>query len=118
MSDIETAELIIRLSIGLAMIVFGASQMKSPEKWLKYMPGIIRFLMPIKPTSFMRMHSVGNISLGFLLAAGLFQPVSIWMALLWWIWVSPFAFYYEFTVGLRDLAIIMSLVSLLLLRNF
>ncbi|MDB5181361.1 MAG: hypothetical protein JWP13_124 [Candidatus Saccharibacteria bacterium] len=79
------------------------------------MPGIVRFLMPVKPSSFMRVHGIGNLALGILLVSGLFQPVSIWLALLWWAWVSPFAFYYEFTVGLRDLAIIMALISLLIL---
>lgn len=117
MQDIEIANLLIRLSIGTVMFIFGLSQVKSPEKWLKYMPGIIRFLMPIKPTSFMKVHALGNLSLGILLASGLFQPISIWVAIVWWAWVSPFAFYYEFTVGLRDLAIIMAIVSLLFLQT-
>lgn len=117
MDTIDTASLLLRLGVGVVMLLFGISQVKSPEKWLKYIPGLIRFLMPVKPESFMRIHSFGNLGLGFLLVSGLFQPVSIWLALVWWLWVLPFAFFYEYTVGLRDLAIIMALLALLALNT-
>lgn len=117
MDNVDTASLIIRLTIGAVMVIFGTSQMKSPQKWLKYMPGIIRFLMPVRPTSFMRIHALGNLTLGSLLLLGLFQPASLWLALLWWAWVAPFAFYYEFTVGLRDIAIIAALASIIILQQ-
>jgi uncharacterized protein YjeT (DUF2065 family) len=117
MDNIDTASLLIRGGIGLVMVLFGLSQLRKPEKWLKYIPKLIQFLMPVKPESFMRVHSLGNISLGLLLLTGLFQPLTIWLAIAWWIWVSPFAFYYEVTVGLRDFAIIMALVALLVLQN-
>lgn len=117
MDNIDTATLLIRLGVGGVMLLFGISQIKSPEKWLKYMPSLIRFLMPIKPESFMRIHSLGNLGLGLLLITGLLQPLSIGLALAWWIWVLPFAFSYDYTVGLRDFAIIMALAALLVLNN-
>jgi hypothetical protein len=116
MQDVEVAALLIRLVVGVVMVLFGISQMRSPEKWLKYIPGLLRFIMPIKPASFMRIHSLGNLGLGLLLASGLWQPASIWLALVWWILVLPFAFYYEYTVGLRDAAIIMALIALLVMQ--
>jgi hypothetical protein len=117
MDFVETASLLIRLGIGFNMVVFGLSQLRSPQKWLPYMPKIIQFLMPIKPTSFMRIHSFGNIILGLLLMIGLWQPVSIWLALLWWASILPFAFLYEFGVGIRDLSIVMCLIALLVLQS-
>lgn len=115
MDKIDTARLLIRLGVGIVMLLFGLSQIKSPAKWLGYIPGFLKFIMPIRPTSFMRLHSLGNIVLGGLLVSSFWQPVSIWLALIWWGTILPFAFYYGYTTGLRDFAIIMALVSLLLL---
>ncbi|HSH18203.1 MAG TPA: hypothetical protein VK978_02370 [Candidatus Saccharimonadales bacterium] len=116
MDNVETASLLIRLSIGIVMVLFGISQIKAPQQWLDYIPGFIRFLMPVKPASFMRLHGLGNLSLGLLLMSGWLQPLSLWLALAWWAWVLPFAFFYNWTVGLRDFAIIMALATLLLVR--
>ena len=99
------------------MIAFGISQQKSPGSWLKYMPGFVRCVLPIHPITFMRVHSVGNILLGTLLTLGLLQPVSIWLAIGWWVFVTPFAFYAEFSMGLRDFAIVLSLIALLVLNQ-
>lgn len=116
MDDREIAELLIRIGVGGVMILFGIWQVTKPVDWLKYIPPIIRFLMPFAPTSFMRLHGTGNILLGLLLAAGLLQPVSIWLALAWWAFVTPFAFFAEASMGLRDIAIILSLVALLIIN--
>jgi hypothetical protein len=115
MDHVEVAALLIRLGVGIVMVSFGLYQVTKPETWLKYIPKPLQFIMPFKPTSFMRIHALGNIGLGLLLAIGIWQPVSVWLALLWWAWVLPFAFYAELTMGLRDFAIIMALIALLLL---
>jgi hypothetical protein len=117
MNDTETAIVLIRVGVGIVQIAFGLSQQFAPEKWLCYIPGFLRFIMPIKPTTFMRVHSLGNLSLGLLLVSGLWMPTAIWLALGWWIWILPFAFYKDMTIGLRDFAIIMSLITLLVLSK-
>ncbi len=112
MTDQAIAELLIRLSVGIVMVIFGLTQIKQPDKWLRYMPGIVRFILPLQPTTFLRIHGLGNVSLGLLLMSGLAQPVSACLALAWWIFVTPFAAYYDWTVGLRDFAISMALLAL------
>jgi hypothetical protein len=71
--------------------------------------------MPFKPTSFMRSHGLINLLLGVLLMVGVWQPVITWIVIFWWASITPFAFYYEFAVGIRDISIIMSLIALLIL---
>lgn len=115
MNSVHTAELLIRLGIGIVMILFGLNQILKPAKWQVYIPGFLRFIMPFKPTSFLRLHGSLNVLFGILLAVGIWQPVSIWIAAIWWTAILPFAFFYAYSVGLRDAAIIMSLVALLVL---
>lgn len=117
MDNAETAALLIRIGVGTVMIAFGLSQQFSPHKWLDYMPWLIRFIMPISPVHFMRLHSLGNLGLGILLLGGVWLPAALWLVLVWWIAILPFAFYKDFTIGLRDFAIIMSLIALLVLTN-
>lgn len=115
MTDSEIAGLLIRFGVGLVMIVFGINQMRSPTGWLAYMPPFVRFILPIDSKLFMRMHGVTNLVLGALLLSGLWLPVAACIALAWWIWILPFATYYHWTVGLRDLAIILALLALVYL---
>jgi hypothetical protein len=117
MDHVETVSLLIRLGVGIPMILFGISQLRTPEKWLKYMPGLFRFILPVKATSFMRVHSVGNLLLGALLAAGVWEPAILWITIFWWVSILPYAFYYEYSVGLRDASIIMALIALLVLNS-
>ncbi len=115
MENQEIASLIIQTFVALVMIIFGINQIKSPAGWLTYMPRFVRFILPVEPTTFMKLHGTTNIALGVLLFSGFQQPASVVMALVWWILILPFAFYYHWTVGLRDLAIIGSLAALLFL---
>lgn len=115
MDDYKIAELLIRFGVGIVMVVFGLHQIKSPASWQHYIPGLVRFMMPISSSTFMRLHGSGNVSLGLLLMSGLIQPVSACLALAWWLWVLPFAAYYDWTVGLRDFAIAMALLALVYL---
>ncbi len=116
MSDAQIAELLIRLSVGVVMVLFGAHQISTPSYWRRYMPGIIRFLLPIQSSTFFRIHGLGNVSIGLLLMSGLFPPVSACIALTWWIWVTPFAAYYDFSVGMRDFVIVMALLAVVFLQ--
>lgn len=116
MDHVQTASLLIRLGVGVVMVLFGLSQLRSPELWLTYIPRIIRFFMPMEPKIFMRIHSLGNLGLGLLLCLGIWFPVILWITIFWWISILPFAFYYEYTVGLRDVSIILALIALLMLH--
>lgn len=117
MDDAETAALLIRIGVGTVMIAFGASQFRSPHKWLDYMPRFVRFILPIEPAAFMRVHSLSNLVLGILLLSGLWMPAALGFVLAWWIAILPFAFYKDFTIGLRDFAIIMALIAMLVLTQ-
>lgn len=115
MNNTEIADLMIRLGVGITQVVFGLSQQRSPEAWLGYIPRPLRYIMPIKPTTFMRIHSLGNIGLGAWLVSGLAQPAAVWCSLLWWAWILPFAFYRALAIGMRDFTIIIALIALLTL---
>jgi hypothetical protein len=115
MDHVDTAALLIRLGVGICMILFGISQVKSPRNWFVYLPGPVRFILPTKPETFMRIHAIGNLVLGIILAANLWMPVTVWLNIFWWASILPFAFYKEMSTGLRDAAIIVSLIALLVL---
>jgi uncharacterized protein YjeT (DUF2065 family) len=116
MSDIEIARLLIRSAVGFVMLCFGIYQMYRPAAWIKYIPRAVKFVMPLQPATIMRIHSLGNLSLGLLLIAGVLQPLSLFAALAWWIFILPFCARIDITEGLRDLAIICSLAALILLQ--
>lgn len=90
--------------------------MLKPEAGLVYIPKPLKFISPLKPASIMRTHSLGNLCLGLLLTSGLFQPVSLWLVLTWWRFVLPLCARIDITDGLRDFAIITTIVALIILR--
>ncbi len=115
MDPTELAALQIRIGVGSVMLLFGLSQISSPGRWREYIPPVVRFIMPMQPETFMRIHALGNLGLGLILLLGLWLPVTVWLVLAWWLWVLPFAFYADISKGLRDVAIIMSLLALIVL---
>jgi hypothetical protein len=107
-------EWIIRAGIALAMFAFGIEQLLKPSRWTGYIPPLLSRLLPTSPNTTMRMHAVGNIVLGIWLAIGFYHPVILWLAFLWWLSILPFALWRDWRVGLRDLAITLTLLVLVL----
>lgn len=97
------------------MIAFGISQLISPKAWIGYIPSWLARLLPMYPAMFMITHAAGNLTLGWLLLLGLFPVVVGSATLVWWVSILPFAFMYQWTIGMRDLSIVAALVSYLLL---
>lgn len=119
MSDISTtstptsnAKLILRLAPALLMILFGLNQLYYPEVWLNYIPSWI----PSDHITFMRVHAIGNIVLGLLLASGIELYWTLTASLIWWFSIVVAAFPVDWTVGTRDLTIASSIVALYLLE--
>ena len=69
----------------------------------------------MKPESSMKLHALGNLAFGVLLASGWHPLLGAWVALIWWISILPFAFRVSWAIGLRDLTITLGLVALILL---
>src|SRR5687767_13165634 len=102
----EISLLLIRITVSLVMICFGLNQLLDPKHWVKdFMPKFLIKLLPINSTNFMRIHALGNSSLGFLFLSGLFIKPAAYLTFLWWFTILPFAFYYDWKTGLRDLTI-------------
>src|SRR6185369_11440307 len=109
--------LTIRLAVSLVMISFGISQVLNPSPWIEeYMPEFLKKIPNISPTLIMRMHSLGNIALGIMFLLGLFTRTGSIITLIWWLSILPFAFYGSWKTGVRDLAIIASILAVLLLQ--
>lgn len=111
----DTAQLLLRLGPAITMVAFGISQYFKPAGWLDFIPPWFSRMSPMKPETTMRLHAVANIVLGVWLASGWLPYASAWVALLWWISILPFAFRVSWTVGLRDLAITVGLIALIIL---
>ena len=106
---------IIRTGVSVTMISFGVSQMYNPTPWLSYMPEWIKKTSPVPSELSMRFHAFGNLAIGLWLVLGILPFVSAWVALVWWVSILPFAFYKDWTLGMRDFTIISALVALVYL---
>lgn len=109
----EMAARLIRYSTGTTMVAFGLSQIFRPRPWLAYMPGWLRRLMPVDELMLMRLHGGGNLILGLWLMLGAAPKLAAWVCLAWWTSIWPFAAYYDWRDGLRDMTIIAGMVALL-----
>lgn len=116
MTDIELATILLRIGVGVVMVAFGIYQILRPGPWLIYIPKLVRFIMPLEATTIIRIHSLGNLSLGMLLLAGLWLPVTLWLVLAWWTFILPLCTRADLTVGLRDFGFIMMIAALILLQ--
>jgi hypothetical protein len=103
----ESFVTIIRVATGLTMLAFGISQLKDPQDWKGYIPRLIEKRLPeTLSTVFMRLHGGINVTLGLLYAAGIWGVFIAWATFAWWLSILPFAFYYNWKIGMRDLAIV------------
>ena len=103
--------LILRLAPAAVMIIFGIAQLIQPEAWLQYIPD----WLPFNHMLIMRGHAIFNIILGVLLASGWQAKYVVPVVIAWWLSIVPFAFAQDWTIGVRDLAIITELIVLAML---
>lgn len=100
------------------MIVFGVHQLRKPVEWLKFIPPWMHKMSPMKPETEMRFHAVGNLLFGLFLIFNLgFPLVAVWIAFIWWLSIVPFAWRVDWALGMRDLTIAVSLLSLILILS-
>jgi hypothetical protein len=117
MTDVQTAILLIRLGTGFTMVCFGISQFVNPKGWLVYIPGWLEKILPMKATTFMREHALGNFFIGLLYMIGVWPLVLAWIVLLWWASIFFFALKHDRYIALRDLSIIMSTIAVIVLHH-
>lgn len=117
MTDVEVAALVVRVAIGAIMVSFGIHQIVNPSFWFGYVPPRLAKLLPTSSTSFMRTHGVGNLTLGFIYLIGLLPNIFDWVVLAWWLSILPFAFYYEWAAGMRDVGIMAGITALIILGS-
>lgn len=93
------------------MVDFGIHQIVRPQAWTDYVPDPIDEALPLSTEAKMRLHGLGNISLGslFLLMNG--APAIRWAVTGWWMVVTPVCWWHGWKEGLRDLTILLGLVS-------
>jgi hypothetical protein len=111
----DITEFLLRFGPALTMVVFGLHQFAKPQDWLHYLPEWFQKMSPLSPATDMRLHALGNIVFGAWLASGLFPLASVWVALIWWITVLPFAFRVSWSIGMRDLSITIGLAALVIM---
>jgi uncharacterized membrane protein YphA (DoxX/SURF4 family) len=117
MTEIEWASLTIRLAVSVVMVAFGLHQILNPTEWKQYIPPWLKKLIVVPDTTFLQIHGVGNLSLGFCFMIGFLPDVFDWVVLAWWLSILPFAFMVQWSIALRDMAIIASLIALILLQS-
>jgi hypothetical protein len=111
----DTTICLLRFGPALTMILFGLNQFINPENWIKYIPDSIVPYLPTTTENFMKMHALANIALGVLLLSG-WQPIIVTsIVLAWWASIIPFAALVDWTIGVRDTAIGLSLAALIFL---
>jgi len=111
----NTAIWLIRLGAALNMVPFGIHQMANPQAWETYLPEAVKKMSPLSPGTQMRVHALGNIVFGLFLLSGFHPLIGTWIAIIWYLTILPFAFWKDWTIGLRDSAITLALVGLVFL---
>jgi uncharacterized membrane protein len=99
---------LLRIGISIPMIAFGIHQLVKPEGWTDYLPEWLKKLSPISSEADIRIHSLGNFLLGIMLLINAFPKFTGWATLIWWITILPFALKFKWSIGLRDLSIILA----------
>lgn len=108
---------LLRLGPAIIMFLFGLDQFMNPNRWLSFMPSWVPEKTGIDPITLMRLHSVVNIVLGILLMT-YSNIIVAGLAFFWFLSILPFAYSADWTIGLRDTAVILSLLALIdLLRH-
>jgi uncharacterized membrane protein len=107
----------IRAFVSLIMIVFGIHQVMKPQNWFEYIPSWLEKVLPFSTKTGMTIHGLGNILFGLLFVSSIFPIASGWITLIWWLSILPFAFRRNWSMGMRDLTIIASIVAYLLLAT-
>lgn len=117
MSRIDIAVLLIHLVVGFTMLCFGLSQLINPKGWTQYLPKWLAAILPFKPTTVLRLHSLGNVSLGLLFMSTLWPVIVAYLVAAWWTFIFPFAFRQDRYIALRDLSIIAAIVATIVLKQ-
>jgi uncharacterized membrane protein YphA (DoxX/SURF4 family) len=116
-SDTEAASLLIRISVGTVMVLFGIHQIIKPYEWKDYIPSWLARLIMVPKTMFLQVHGLGNLALGILFLIGFWPQVFDWIVLGWWVTILPFALYVKWSLAARDMAIIAALGAVILLQG-
>lgn len=108
-------QFLLKLGPSLVMVLFGLNQLLRPNYWLQYVPDwATRFMSPY---TIMNIHGLINVALGLLLFSGWNASTVICLTLLWFLSILPFAYSVDWTIGLRDTSIILSLLALFYLSK-
>lgn len=104
---------IVSFGTALTMVVFGVHQWRKPQEWVQYVPPFVRRLSPLGEGTLMRAHAAGNVVLGLFLVSMAAPYLALLLAFLWWLSIVPFAFRVNWTIGMRDLSVTLSLLGAL-----
>ena len=102
---------LITTAVGLNMIVFGISQITRPAGWRHYLPQSFAQLLPMSRDTALRIHGLGNISLGLWFASGRGQKVSTPIVAGWWAFVLPLCGRQDWRAGMRDVSILGAILA-------
>lgn len=111
MNNLNIAKSFLQLAPASVMMLFGVDQLMNPDAWVKFVPSWI----PIDHITFMRLHAVCNICLGILLALGWQLQWVLWAVVIWWASIIPFAFLQDWTIAVRDSALLCCIIALIYL---
>jgi hypothetical protein len=113
---IINSHFLLRLGPSLMMILFGLNQLTNPDYWIRFIPQWIVQNSPVSPYTIMRSHAIVNILLGIFLLSGWHSLTATWITIFWFISILPFAYMFDWTIGLRDTAVVLGLISSLMIK--
>lgn len=107
-----TAELALRIGLGVVTLVFGISQLRDWKPWQAYVPAWLRWAQFPSEVLFWRTHATLNVLLGIALFGGLYLQ---WVALFLTVWLAAIAFTTFFTdrqTSVRDFGLAAAALAL------
>ena len=110
-----TAIRLITTAIGINMILFGVSQVARPRGWSGYLPDKLDEALPLTREQKLRVHGLGNLSLGLLFVNQTRLKLTTPIVTAWWMFVAPLCGRKDWRAGARDISVIGALLALLTL---
>ena len=112
-----SAELALRIGLGIVTAVFGVSQLRDWKPWQAYVPAWLRWTQFPSEALFWRGHASLNVLLGIALFSGLYLQ---WVALFLTAWLAAITFATFFTdkrTSARDFGLTSAALALWLLTS-
>ncbi len=110
-----SAELILRIGLGIMPLAFGIDQLRDFRPWQAFVPSSLTWTQWPSRNAFWTSHALINIALGLVLLSGFQTKIAALLAAIWLGIIALVTVSTDWRVALRDVALCLAAIALGLL---